>query len=213
MANVFAKVVVAPADINLLAGDCVGAIAIWLCLGPQRADVGTRLWLRQVHCAAPLTRNEFGNIHRLDLVRCVMLQRFDLALGHQRVELQGQARARHHLVNACGQCHWQAHTAKFRISSNTDPATFGHSGITVSKTGGGTDNAVLQLGRMQIAIALQWGQNLFTQLGSFGQDSIYHVARCFAELLGLSDLCKIHNMIHQKADVVDRRAIWHVGLQ
>ena len=139
-----------------------------------------------------------------------MLQRLNLALRHQRVQLQRQARTRHHLIHGRGQCHWQAHATIFGCRRHPDPATLGDCRIAIGKTWRSANNPILEVGRMQIAIPLQRGQNLFAHLGSFGQDRINHIAAGLRKSFCRCNLAKAGHMLHQKAKVICWCAIRHL---
>ena len=134
MANIFAEVVIAPADIYFLARDRISAVAIVLRLARQCAHIAARLRFGQVHRATPFPRNELGQIDRLDLLTGVMLQRLDLALRHQRVKRDTQTRGAHHLVDSRGHSHGQPHTAILWARRHRNPATLTDRFVALSKT-------------------------------------------------------------------------------
>ena len=134
VADVLCKIVIGPADVDLLAGDGVAAVPIGLCLGPKGAHVATGLRFSEVHGAAPFARYQLGNVKRLDLIRGMMLQRLDLALGHQGVELEGKAGPGHHIVDRRGQGHRQAHSAISWVRRHPDPAALGHRPVAFGET-------------------------------------------------------------------------------
>ena len=91
MDDVVRHVVVAVGDVDLLAGDPVGAVARGLGPGPQRADVRARLRLGEVHGAGPFARHELGQVEPLagPALPC-MPQRLDGARGQHRAEREGR---------------------------------------------------------------------------------------------------------------------------
>ena len=64
-----------------------------------------------------------------------MFERFDLALRHQRAELQGKAGAGKHFVNRRGQGHGQAKPADILAGGHANPAAFRDGVIALGETG------------------------------------------------------------------------------
>ncbi len=122
MADVGGEIVIAPADIDLLAGDRVGAVAVRLCLGPKRAHIRPGLRFGQVHRAGPFARNQLGQVDRLDRIAGMVIQRLDLALRHQRVQLQRQAGRGHHVIDGRRHRLRQAHAAVFGAGARCRPS-------------------------------------------------------------------------------------------
>ena len=83
--DVFGEIIVGPTDVNLLARDRIGPVTVRFGLGAQGTHVRSGLRFGQIHRAAPRARNQFGQVNVLERIRGVMLQRLDLALGHQRI--------------------------------------------------------------------------------------------------------------------------------
>ena len=87
--DVVGQVVLAVGDEDLLAGDAIAAVAGALGAGAQRADVGARLRLGQVHRAHPLAGDELRQIAALELLAAVRGERVDPRHGQQRPEPEG----------------------------------------------------------------------------------------------------------------------------
>ena len=62
MADIVGEIMLAIGDINFLSKNTIGAIGLFLSAGPQGSEIGSRLRLGEIHCAHPLTRNQFGQI-------------------------------------------------------------------------------------------------------------------------------------------------------
>ena len=131
MTDIFNHIAVAPTDINFLAGDGIAAIAIRYSLRTQGAHIATSLRFGQVHRATPCTADQLGQVQSLDLVAGMMLQRFDLALRHQRAQLQRQTRSAHHFVNRRGHGHRQPHPTVFGAGRNGYPTALGNGAVTL----------------------------------------------------------------------------------
>ena len=86
MADIFRQIMIAPGNVDFLSTDGIGPVIIRRRLGSERTDIGPGLRFSQIHRAGPAAFDQFWKIHRLDLIARMMLQRIDLALGHQRVE-------------------------------------------------------------------------------------------------------------------------------
>ena len=87
MADIVGEIIIGPTDVDLLTCDRISAVTIGFRFTAQRTHIAACMRLGQVHGAVPFARNELWQIERLDLVAGMMFQRFDLALGHQRVQL------------------------------------------------------------------------------------------------------------------------------
>ena len=162
VADVVGKVVVGPGDEDLLAGDRIGPVAVRLGLGAQRADVGSGLRLGQVHRAAPVAGDQLGQVECLAARRLgMMFQRLDLALGHQRVELQRQAGAGHHVVDggwsapSAGPCRRSPAAPTMPIQPPSAIAR-----VAIGEARRGPHHAVFEPRGMQVARAVQRGQHL-----------------------------------------------------
>mmetsp|Transcript_29398 Transcript_29398/g.57411 ORF Transcript_29398/g.57411 Transcript_29398/m.57411 type:complete len:395 (-) Transcript_29398:423-1607(-) len=88
MAHIVGKVVIAPGNIDLLTCYGIGPVAIVLRLGGQGTHIRSGLRLGQVHGARPFARNQLGQVQVLDGVACMVFQCLNLALAHQRGQLQ-----------------------------------------------------------------------------------------------------------------------------
>ena len=96
-----------------------------------------------------------------------MFQRFNLALGQERIEVEGQTSTRQHVIDCCADRNRKPHAAVFWVRTNANPASFGDGRKGLSETGGGAYDAVLQLCRVQITIALDGIDDLITELARF----------------------------------------------
>jgi hypothetical protein len=138
-----------------------------------------------------------------------MLQRLDLALGHQRVQLQRQAGRAHHVVDAGGDGQRQAHAAMRGIGRDRDPAALGDLGIGLGEARGGAHDAVFQHRRLQITGALQGGKRGFAQLAGLCQDRLDGVAGGLGEAVGRGDAAEARDMVEDEAVFAVRGAIGH----
>ncbi len=137
------------------------------------------------------------------------LQSLDLALGHQRVQLQRQAGRSHHLVHRHGQRDGQAHAAVVRVGGHAQPTAFGNRGEAFGKTGRRADDAVFQMRGMQVAGAVQGGQNLFAHTARFGQDRVDGFGRRLGKPVGGGDAVETDDLVEDELQLGDRGAIGH----
>ncbi len=212
VAGIGNEIIVGPADENLLAGDGIGAVIQGFGLGPKRTHVRTGLRLGQVHRAVPFAADELGQVERLELVAGVVLERLDLALAHQGIELQRKAGARHHVVDCGGERLGQAHAAMFGIGGHANPATFSDSAIAFGKARRSADNSVLKNGGMQVACTVQRGKDIIAHPASLGQDRLGHVWRGFRKTVGASEACEIDDLVENKGDIGNGRTVGHGSL-
>ena len=80
----------------------VGAVAAAFGAGRERAEVGARLRLRQVHGAGPFARHHARQVERLQRIAAVPFERLDRPGRQQRAEREGHACAVPHLRRGGG---------------------------------------------------------------------------------------------------------------
>ena len=95
--DVVGEVVLAVGDVDLVAGDPVGAVARRHGPGAQQGEVGARLRLGQVHGGGPRARDQLLEVARLQVVGAVGGERLDAALGQERAEAEGEVGTVPHL--------------------------------------------------------------------------------------------------------------------
>ena len=212
MADVGREIVVAPGDEDLLPGHRISAVAVAFSLGAQRAHVAARTGFGQVHRAAPFATDQARDIKRLDLLARMMLQRLDLALGHQGVQLQRQTGAAHHVVHAGGQRQRQAHAALLGVGGHADPAALGDRAIARGIAGRGAHHAVFQPGGHLVALAVQGREGVFTELPGLGQDRLDRLGLRLGEKVGSRDLTKADHLVQKKAEIGQGGAVGHGSL-
>ena len=209
--DVFGKIIITPGNIDLLAGDRIGAIAVVFCLCGQRPHVRPRLRLGEVHGARPFAGDQLGQIQRLQRIRGVMLQRLNLALAHERGQLQAETRARHHLIDRGGQRHRQPHAAIFGVCAHPDPAALSDGLVAVTKPRRGAQDAIFQPRRFQIAAALQRGHYLVTHLARLREDRGHQIIVRFGETLRCGDLLIAKDLLQQELILGNGGAVAHRG--
>ena len=86
MHDLLGHVVLTPGDVDLLAGDRVGAIVVGHGLRRERTDVGAGLRFGEVHGAGPFAGDHLGQVGILLLVAAVVQEGIDRTLGQQRAQ-------------------------------------------------------------------------------------------------------------------------------
>ena len=210
MTDVRTHVAVAPGDVDLLPADPVGPVARRL--GPRRqgTDIAACAGFGQVHGARPFAADELGQIQRLHRVIGMMLQRLDLALRQQGVQLQRQAGARHHLGHGHVQRLRQAHPAPFRIGRDTDPAALGDGAEPFGIARRGPQHAVLQPRGRLVAAPVQRRKDVGTQLARLVENRAGRLGRRLGKALGRRDIAEWHDMVQDKVDLRHRRLEAHL---
>ena len=135
MDDVVGHVVIAIGDVDLGAGDPVGAVAGRNGLRFQCVEIGTRLRFGEVHGAGPFARNQLGEIEPLLLLGAMRRQRLDGALAQDRTEAEGHAGRIPHFLHRDGERGWQALTAIFGRRGEAAPAARNPLAIGISKAG------------------------------------------------------------------------------
>ena len=111
-------------DKDLVAGDLVGAIGLWFCLGAQQAQVGAAVGLCQAHGARPLTAGQLGQVLGLQFIRAVCVQGFIRAVRQAGVHGPGLVGAVEHFVQGRVHHKRQALAAVGRVAGQCRPASF-----------------------------------------------------------------------------------------
>ncbi|CAM4413651.1 hypothetical protein PARU111607_17705 [Palleronia rufa] len=209
MHHVGQEIPVAPGDIDLLAGDLIGAVAVRNRPGLERAHVRSRLRFGQVHGTGPFAAGQLRQVEILQRFGGVGLQGLDLALAQHRAELQRQAGRGHHLVDRRRHRHGQAHAAVRGIGRHAHPAARRDRLIALVEPFGGPHHPVLQPRRLGVAGALQGGQDFLAHPAGFGQDLLDQIRRGVGKAVGGRDPFQPDHVIEQEPELLKRRAIGH----
>ncbi|MCY1420393.1 hypothetical protein D9M71_360100 [compost metagenome] len=167
--DVFGEVVLTAGDEDLGAADLVAAISLWLGLGANNAQVGSRVRLGQAHGTGPDTGVHVRQVLFLELVAGVGVDRQTGASGQHRIQTEGQARRVDHFLDLGRDHLGHAHAAVGRIAADADPAAFGVGLVGVDKTGRSAHGAVIPVATFFIAAAAQRRDALAGDLAGFFQ--------------------------------------------
>ena len=93
-----------------------------------------------------------------------------------------------------------AHAAIVGIGGNAQPAALGDLGEGLAKAGAGAHDAVFQIGRVQVTIALHGGHDLIRDLAGLGQNGGDHITRRLGKFLGPGDLVEPDHLVEEKLE-------------
>ena len=105
-----------------------------------------------------------------------MFERLNLALRHERIEFERQARSTDHFIDRCGDRVGQAETTVFRVGGDAHEARVGQRVITIAEPRSGAHDTVFQNRRMQVAGTVQGRDNLFADPARLGQHGLHKIA-------------------------------------
>ena len=207
--DVVGEIVLAVGDEDLLAGDAVAAVGGALGAGAQRADVGARLRLGELHRAHPFARDELGQIGALELVGAVRDQRVDAGHGQQRAEAEGHGGRVPHLDAGGIERVRQLLAAPLRGCGEPVPAGLrpGAIGLLPARRRG--DGAVLERRAVAVADRVERGENVGGELAGLLEHRLDHVVGEVAvEALG-QRRAEARRVLERKGDIGNRRPVGH----
>ncbi len=167
MQDVLCQIVFAPGDEDLLSRDTIAAVRLRDRLRAHERQVGTRLWLGQVHRAGPLAADQLRDVARLLLRRAGDEQRLDGAVGQQRAQCQRQIGRVEHFPARCRQYARQTLATETLRMLHALPAAIDEAAEGVGKTRRRRHLAVGQHGRLQITGAVQRRNHAFIEFRAF----------------------------------------------
>ena len=197
---------VARRDKDLLAGDFVAAVVLRLCLGPHEAQIGAAVRFGQVHRASPVAGNHLGQEFRLEIVRCVGVDRRVCAVGQALIHVEGHV-GRHEGFHHGGVEHVrQTLTAVFGVTVEGGPAAFFHLVKGRFEPCRGTDHAVFKGAAFGVANRVQRGQNFRRNLACFFEHSRREIA---VQLVVSSDILfrDLQQIVQDELDIFDRGGV------
>ncbi len=171
--DVLGDVVVAPGDVDLLAGEAVAALAVGLGAGGDRAEVGAGLGLGEHHHPGPLAGDQLGQIERLLPVGAVQRQRLDRRQGQHRAQAEGHVGPLDHLEHRRLEGAGQALAAVVRMGGKAVPAPLRELAVGVGEAGRGPHLAVLQPRADLVALVVDGREDV----GRQGAGALQHRAR------------------------------------
>ena len=209
MHDVVGEVVLAVGDEDLLPGDAVAAVGGALGAGAQRADVGARLRLGELHGAHPLAGDEFGEIRALERFAPVRGERIDAGHGEQRAEPERHRGRIPHLdaggVDGLG----ELLPAPLRRRGKRVPARLrpGAIGFLPARRHG--DGAVLERRAVAVADRIERRDDVGCELARFGEHRLDHVLAEIAEEALAERRAKTRAVLERERHVGNRRGVGH----
>src|SRR6476620_1055880 len=88
MDDVVCEIVLAVSNENLRSRDAIAAVTGALRLTAQRSNVGTRLWLGELHGAHPFAADELAEIFFFERLASIGMQGVDRRHGEQRADAE-----------------------------------------------------------------------------------------------------------------------------
>ena len=211
MHDVIGHVVVAIGDEDFCALDAIAAVGGALGAGAQRADVGARLRLGELHGAGPFAGHQLFQIDLLQLVAAMGVERLDRAQRQQRAEPEGDVRRAPDFGAGGVDRERQAlaaerFRARHRVPARRRPALIG-----IGPAGGGGDLARLELDAVFVADPVERRQHVGGEFAGFLQHGGGDVAVEIAVMAGFHGGLQAGAVVEGQQHVVDRRAVGHGG--
>ena len=157
--DVLGDVVVTPRDEDLLALDRPRAVAARRRDRADRAEVGARSRLGQVHRAGPLAAHELGEVRLAEFVRRRGIQGMDLPGAQQPAQREGGVRGVPDLAEPGADRPGQSVAARRHRSFGGDPAGLDERRVCLGEPGRQVHLAVFEAGALAVADLLEGGQH------------------------------------------------------
>ena len=159
--DVLGQVVLAEADVDLGAGDAVGAVVVGDGPGPQGPDVGAGLRLGEVHRAAPLAAHQLAEVALLLGLGPVGGEHLDGALRQHRAHRERHVGRRQHLLEGESHDPREPATAVVGVEAHAGPARLHQPAVGLGEAGRGADVAVgVEVDALHVTGAVGRGHHL-----------------------------------------------------
>ncbi len=209
MHDVIGHVVIAIGDENLRALDAIAAIGSALGTGAQRADVGSGLWLGELHGAGPLAGHQLFEIYLFQLTAAVCVERLDRTQRQQRAEAERDIRRAPDFGAGRVDRERKTLAAKRFRSGHRVPPRSRPALVCIGPTGGGGHLAAVELDAIFVAHSIQRRQHVAGEPSGFLQHGGGDVGVEIAVMAGFHSGLQARAMIEGQQHVVDRRAVGH----
>jgi hypothetical protein len=211
MDDVVGHVVFAGGDEDLLAGDLVAAVSLRHRLGAQQAQIGAAMRLGQVHGAGPGALDHLRQVLCLLLVRAVLVDRGNRALGEAGIHHERQVCRGHVLPDRHMQGIGQTLATEFGRCRQSEPATLaillvgflealwrGHRGVVVPGAA------------FLIADLVERQHHFFGNAGAFLKDGLDNVRARIGEPRQVHVALVSEHIVENEKRVIDRcLEDWH----
>ncbi len=179
--DVLRRVVVAPGDVDLLAGQAEGPVGRGFGPRRQRADIRAGAGLGEVHGAGPAPGAELRQPARSDPVRRMGLQGIDMAHAQQQRDRQRQVGPAGQFDRGAGPGLRQPGPAMGRVGGQPRPAARADGGPPGGEPRGQANRAVAQPRALAVAGGVERGEHAFRQPPGLGQDGVAGLRRRLGE--------------------------------
>ena len=206
MDDVLRHVVIAIGDEDLLAGYQI-AFAVGHRPAAQRADVGTRLGLGQIHRAGPLAGDQLRQV-------CLALGRAAMGgdglhrtLCQQRAKREGEIGRAPHLLQRDGQRPGQALAAIGGIEGKRIPAAGRELPVRRGEAFWRLDDAVLQPAAFPVAHDVERGQRFTSEFAALLKDGLGDIGGEIGNSRQAGKAGQIGEFLQAESNIGERRAI------
>ena len=210
MDDVVGQIVLAIGDEDFRAGDAVAAVGRAFRLAAQRADVGARLRLGELHGAHPFAADQLRQISALEFVAAVARQRVDRRHGQHRADAERhRARIPHFDAGGVDGVR-QFLAAIFGGPGKPVPAGGGPGGVGLFPARRHGDGAVLERGAGFVADPVERGDHVAGEAAGFLQHLVDHLLVEIAVKPFLERGAQAGGVFERESDVGDGGAVGHV---
>ncbi len=207
--DVLGHVVLTVGDVDLGAEHLVGAVGLRLGAAAHHRQVGTRLRFGQVHGAGPLATDELFQVGGFQLIAASGEQRFNGAVGEQRTQRKAHVGRVQHFAAGRAYGLGQALTAEVGRVLQALPSALGVLAVGVAETRRGGDLAVVEAGRVLVALPVQRRNDFLVQASALFQHRLGRVQTGFLETGQLGHLFKACQMLDGEHHVFDGGDVAH----
>jgi len=208
--DVVGVVVLAERDEDLLPVELVRSVALRHCARAHGGQIGSRLWLGQVHRAGPLAGDHRRQESRLLLGRAAELDRIDRTLRKQRAQIERHVGRVPHLLDRRRDEMRQRLAAVLVRLGEPVPAVGRVLLVGGLESRRRLDRAVGQeLRPFAVARRIQRVENLRRELARLFEDGRHRVGRGVLEVRQGGDLWKTRQFVQDELHVGQRRVVTH----
>ena len=175
--------------------------------GPERADIGSRVRLGEVHRPRPFAAHQPGQPGLLLLGRAVDRERPDRALGQHRAQAEGEVGGVPDLADRGRDQPRHALPAEFGLRDDAVPSALGELPVGIGEAVGRGDDAVLQLAAPQVAHPVERGEHLGAESAGLGEDRAHQVFGHPVETGQRADRLEPDQLLDDEAHVANRSCI------
>ncbi len=209
MNHVLSQVVITASDEDFGAGDFVRAISLWLGLGANHTEIGTRMALSQTHGARPLAAVHVWQVFFFQLVAGMTINSQCRTGSQRQVQAHRDVGGVKHFLEQQHQHFRHILAAVIRLARQASPAPFCQLFKGFRITLGSSDNTFIPLHAFFVAALTQWRDQVLVDLGAFFKNSVRQFAvNFFRAGQALPELLSLKNFVQDKLHITQRRFIF-----